>query len=67
MRNKLAQQGQLPQIQAIVQEEKAADQLVAACTVTDMPVEDWQAQEAGEKKTAKKRTKKRDKKIIRLL
>ena len=59
MRNKLEQQGQLQQIQAIVQEEKAADQLVAACTVTDMPVEDWQAKEAGEKKTTKKRTKKK--------
>ena len=59
MRKKLAQQGQLQQIQAIVQEEKAADQLVAACTVTDLPVEDWQAQEAGKKKTTKKTTKKK--------
>jgi FKBP-type peptidyl-prolyl cis-trans isomerase (trigger factor) len=59
MRKKLAQQGQLQQIQAIVQEEKAADQLVAACTVTDLPVEDWQAQEASKKKTTKKTTKKK--------
>jgi trigger factor len=75
MRNALAQQGQLQQIQAVVREEKAADQLVAACTVTDMPVEEWQKQQAGDttktpakKKTAKKSaskkktTKKTDKK-----
>ena len=61
MRNALAKQGQLQQIQAVVREEKAADQLVAACTVTDMPVEEWQKQQAGDtsktpvkKKTAKK-------------
>jgi trigger factor len=53
MRNKLATQGQLQQVQSVVQEEKAADQLVAACTVTDMPVEEWQAQETGSKKTKK--------------
>ena len=60
MRNALAQQGQLPQIQAVVREEKAADQLVAACTVTDMPVEEWQEQQAGgaDKKTTKKTAKK---------
>jgi len=56
MRNRLASQGQLQQIQSVIQEEKAADQLVAACTVNDMPVEDWQAQEAG---SAKKKTKKK--------
>jgi trigger factor len=59
MRNALAQQGQLPQIQAVVREEKAADQLVAACTVTDMPVEDWQEQQAvstDKKKTTKKKS-----------
>ena len=61
MKNALAKQGQLQQIQAVVREEKAADQLVAACTVTDMPVEEWQKQQAGDtsktsvkKKTAKK-------------
>ena len=58
MRNRLAQQGQLQQIQSVLQEEKAADQLVAACTVTDMPVEEWQAKESGTKKTKKKTTKK---------
>jgi len=75
MRNALAKQGQLQQIQAVVREEKAADQLVAACTVTDMPVEEWQKQQASDttktpakKKTAKKSaskkktTKKTDKK-----
>jgi len=59
MRNALAQQGQLPQIQAVVREEKAADQLVAACTVTDMPVEEWQEQQSGDapkKKTSKNKT-----------
>jgi hypothetical protein len=62
MRNALAQQGQLPQIQAVVREEKAADQLVAACTVTDMPVEEWQEQQSGaspKKKTSKKKTAKK--------
>lgn len=64
MRNRLAGQGQLQQIQSVLQEEKAADQLVAACTVTDMPVEEWQAQESGtqqkkKKKTAKKATSKK--------
>tara|TARA_B110000881_G_C18576485_1_gene518879 strand:- start:281 stop:1771 length:1491 start_codon:yes stop_codon:yes gene_type:complete len=64
MRNRLAKQGQLGQIQAVVQEEKAADQLVAACTVTDMPVEEWQALQEGntspsKKKTAKKNTTKK--------
>jgi len=58
MRNRLAQQGQLQQIQSVLQEEKAADQLVAACTVTDMPIEEWQAKESGTKKTKKKTTKK---------
>lgn len=58
MRNRLAQQGQLQQIQSVLQEEKAADQLVAACTVTDMPVEEWQAKESGTKKTKKKSAKK---------
>lgn len=61
MRNALAQQGQLQQIQAVVREEKAADQLVAACTVTDMPLEDWQALQgdAPAKKTTKKKTAKK--------
>lgn len=59
MRNKLAQQGQLQQIQAVVKEEKAADQLVAACTVTDMPVDEWKAQQAGESKPASKPTAKK--------
>jgi trigger factor len=61
MRNALAQQGQLQQIQAVVREEKAADQLVAACTVTDMPVEEWQKQQAGDttKTPAKKKTTKK--------
>jgi len=59
MRNKLAQQGQLQQINAVVQEEKAADQLVAACTVTDMAVDEWQAQEADQKKPIKKTQKKK--------
>lgn len=59
MRNRLAQQGQLQQIQSVIQEEKAADQLVAACTVTDMPVEDWQSKEAGTKKKTKKKTAKK--------
>jgi trigger factor len=61
MRNALAKQGQLPQIQAVVREEKAADQLVAACTVTDMPVEKWQElQESGSsEKTTKKKTNKK--------
>ncbi len=59
MRNRLSQQGQLQQIQAVVQEEKAADQLVAACSVTDMPVDEWNAQEASEKKTTKKKTAKK--------
>ena len=62
MRNRLAQQGQLGQIQAVVQEDKAADQLVAACTVTDMPVEDWQAMQEIDGKTTKKSTKKTTKK-----
>ncbi len=56
MRNKLAQQGQLQQIHAVVREEKAADQLVAACTVTDMPVDEWQAKQDGGKSPAKKKT-----------
>ena len=59
MRNRLAQQGQLQQIQAVVREEKAADQLVAACTVTEMPVEEWQAQESGENKTTSNATQKK--------
>ena len=61
MRNALAQQGQLPQIQAVVREEKAADQLVAACTVTDMPVDEWQKQQEGgsSEKTTKKKTAKK--------
>nr|MBC8201328.1 hypothetical protein [Planctomycetota bacterium] len=63
MRNALAKQGQLPQIQAVVREDKAADQLVAACTVTDMPVEEWQEQQDGgaekKKKTKKKSTTKK--------
>lgn len=62
MRNNLAKQGQLQQIQAVVREDKAGDQLVAACTVTDMPVDKWQTmQEAGAapKKTKKKSTSKK--------
>jgi trigger factor len=61
MRNALAKQGQLEQIQAVVREEKAADQLVAACTVADMPVEEWQAMQDGDstKKTIKKKTAKK--------
>ena len=61
MRNALAQQGQLQQIEAVVREEKAADQLVAACTVSDMPLEKWQALQDGgtAKKTTKKKTTKK--------
>lgn len=62
MRTNLAKQGQLPQIESVVREDKAADQLVAACTVTDMPAEEWQAIQAGEspkKKTPKKKTTKK--------
>lgn len=59
MKNKLASQGQLQQIQSVVQEEKAADQLVAACSVSEMPVEEWQAQESGGSKKAKKKTAKK--------
>ena len=59
MRNKLSQQGQLGQIQAVVREEKAADQLVAACTVTDMPVDEWQALQDGGSKPTKKTSKKK--------
>ncbi len=59
MRNRLAQQGQLQQIQAVVQEEKAADQLVAACTVTEMPVDEWKEQETGEKTSSKKKNTKK--------
>lgn len=58
MRNNLAKQGQLPQIQAVVREDKAADQLVAACTVTDMPADEWQALQSG-KSVPKKKTKKK--------
>ena len=57
MRKKLAQQGQLQQIQPERQEEKAGDQLVAACTVTDMPVEEWQAQESDQEATHTKEEK----------
>ncbi|HJN71207.1 MAG TPA: trigger factor [Phycisphaerales bacterium] len=59
MRNNLAKQGQLPQIQAVVREDKAGDQLVAACTVTEMPVEEWQAAQDGgtaPKKSTKKKS-----------
>ncbi len=66
MKNALAQQGQLQQIEAVVREEKAADQLVAACTVSDMPLDKWQALQDGgtakkttKKKTAKKKTAKK--------
>ncbi|MDP7008293.1 MAG: trigger factor [Phycisphaerales bacterium] len=62
MRNNLAKQGQLPQIQAVVREDKAADQLVAACTVKEIPVDQWQASQDGEsskKKTTKKKTAKK--------
>ena len=61
MRNNLAKQGQLPQIEAVVREDKAADQLVAACTVTDMPADKWQAMqdENTPKKTTKKKTAKK--------
>ncbi|MAI67097.1 MAG: trigger factor [Phycisphaerae bacterium] len=61
MRNTLAKQGQLQQIQAVVREEKAADQLVAACTITEMPVKEWQAKQDGGavKKTTKKKTTKK--------
>ena len=59
MRNKLATQGQLQQIQSVVQEEKAADQLVAACSVSEMPVEEWQEQESGASKKTKKKTAKK--------
>ena len=62
MRNNLAKQGQLEQIQSVVREDKAADQLVAACTVTDMPAEEWQAMQDGgtsKKTTTKKKTPKK--------
>jgi carbohydrate-binding DOMON domain-containing protein len=41
----------------VVREDKAADQLVAACTVVDMPVKEWQEQQGTE--TPKKKTKKK--------
>lgn len=59
MRNRLAQQGQLQRIQPELQAEKAGDQLVAACTVTDMPVEEWQAQESATQQEKKKKTTKK--------
>ena len=72
MRNTLAQQGQLAQIEVVIRDEKAADQLVAACTVNDIPLEDWQktqgiptpdtkksAKKSGSKKTSKKKTSKK--------
>jgi len=42
MKNTLAQQGQLSQIEAVIKEDKAADQLVAACTKKDVSVQEWQ-------------------------
>ncbi len=62
VRSDLASRGQLTQISAMVREEKAADQLVAACTVTEMPVADWQSQQAQKPAAAKKTKKKTAKK-----
>lgn len=59
MRNTLTNQGQLPQIQAMLREEKAADQLVAACSVTDMPIEEWQKLQESESDSSKKKTTKK--------
>lgn len=57
LRSRLAEQGQLSQINMVVREDKAADQLVAACTVKDVPLAEWQkSQDAG---PAKKKTKKK--------
>jgi trigger factor len=74
MRKTLEQQGQLSQIAAVVREDKATDQLVAACSVKDIPVDEWKKMQedgassskkktmnksAAKKKTTKKKTKKK--------
>ena len=55
MRKKLESQGQLSQIEAVVREDKAADQLVAACSVKDVPVDEWKEMHAGRKSPSKKK------------
>ena len=62
MRSRLAEQGQLPQIQMVVKEDKAADQLVAACTVKEISLEEWQASQGIESAPATKKTKKKSSK-----
>ena len=62
MRSRLAEQGQLPQIQIVVKEDKAADQLVAACTVKEVPLEEWQASQGIEGGPTPKKTKKKSSK-----
>jgi FKBP-type peptidyl-prolyl cis-trans isomerase (trigger factor) len=72
MRKTLEQQGQLSHIEVVVREEKAADQLVSACSVKDVPLEEWKKMHEGrksskksvvkEKTTKKKTTKKTAKK-----
>ena len=62
MRTRLAEQGQLPQIQMVVKEDKAADQLVAACTVKEVPLEEWQASQGIDGAPATKKTKKKSSK-----
>ena len=59
MRKTLEKQGQLSQIAAVVREDKATDQLVAACSVKDIPVDEWnKIQEDGPSSSKKKTTKK---------
>jgi trigger factor len=63
LRAELAQRGQLDQITAMVREDKAADQLVAACTTKEMAVEDWhELENLGSGKPATKKKKKKKKK-----
>ena len=59
MRKTLEQQGQLSQIAAVVREDKAADQLVSACSVTDVPVEEWKKMQESAASTSKKKTAKK--------
>ena len=55
MRKTLESQGQLPQIEAVVREDKAADQLVAACSVKDVPVDEWKEMHEGRRKPPSKK------------
>ena len=67
LRAELAQRGQLDQITAMVREDKAADQLVAACSTKEMAVDDWHELEdpGGGKPAAKKASKKKKKKTTK--